>query len=84
MLSFKVDGGFERAKKIAEKTKLFFLTESFGGVESLIQHPQTMSHSSLSPLAQKDAGITENLLRISVGLEDLGDLIDDLGKALQS
>jgi cystathionine gamma-synthase len=84
MLSFKVDGGFEGAKKIAEKTKLFFLTESFGGVESLIQHPQTMSHSSISPLAQKAAGITENLLRISVGLEDIGDLIDDLEKALQS
>lgn len=84
MLSFKVDGGFEKAKKVAENTKLFFLTESFGGVESLIQHPQTMSHSSISPQAQKAAGISENLLRISVGLEDISDLIDDLGKALES
>lgn len=83
MLSFKVDGGFEKAKKVAENTKLFFLTESFGGVESLIQHPQTMSHSSISPMAQQEAGITENLLRISVGLEDISDLIDDLGKALE-
>jgi cystathionine gamma-synthase len=82
MLSFKVDGGFENAKKVAESTNLFFLTESFGGVESLIQHPQTMSHSSISPQAQEDAGITDNLLRISVGLEDVGDLINDLGKAL--
>jgi cystathionine gamma-synthase len=82
MLSFKVKGGFDEAKKVAENTKLFFLTESFGGVESLIQHPQTMSHSSISPMAQKAAGITENLLRISVGLEDISDLINDLGKAL--
>jgi len=84
MLSFKVDGGFEKAKNIAEATRLFFLTESFGGVESLIQHPQTMSHSSISSLAQKKAGIADNLLRISVGLEDITDLINDLGKALES
>ncbi|KAF5437880.1 cystathionine gamma-synthase [Candidatus Methanophagaceae archaeon] len=83
MLSFKVDGGFNTAKKVAENTKLFFLTESFGGVESLIQHPQTMSHSSISPQAQQEAGITDNLLRISVGLEDVRDLIDGLGKALE-
>jgi cystathionine beta-lyase/cystathionine gamma-synthase len=82
MLSFKVEGDFEKAKKVAESTRLFYLTESFGGVESLIQHPQTMSHSSISPQAQKEAGITNNLLRISVGLEDVTDLIDDLGKAL--
>jgi len=82
MLSFKVDGGFENAKRVAESTKLYFLTESFGGVESLIQHPQTMSHSSISPQAQQEAGITDNLLRISVGLEDVRDLIDGLGKAL--
>lgn len=84
MLSFKVDGGFEKAKKVAENTKLFYLTESFGGVESLIQHPQTMSHSSISPQAQIAAGITDNLLRISVGLEDINDLIDDLERALAS
>jgi cystathionine beta-lyase/cystathionine gamma-synthase len=83
MLSFKVKGGFDEAKKVAENTNLFFLTESFGGVESLIQHPQTMSHSSISPQAQKAAGITENLLRISVGLEDISDLINDLGRALE-
>jgi cystathionine beta-lyase/cystathionine gamma-synthase len=82
MLSFKVDGGFEKAKLVAENTKLFFLTESFGGVESLIQHPQTMSHSSISPQAQQEAGITDDLLRISVGLEDVTDLIDDIGTAL--
>ena len=82
MLSFKVEGGFEKAKKVAENTKLFFLTESFGGVESLIQHPQTMSHASISPHAQKEAGITDNLLRISIGLEDVEDLINDLDRAL--
>jgi len=82
MLSFKIDGGFKKAKKVAESTNLFFLTESFGGVESLIQHPQTMSHSSISPQAQQEAGITDNLLRISVGLEDVSDLINDLEKAL--
>jgi cystathionine gamma-synthase len=84
MLSFKVNGGFDKAKKVAEKTKLFYLTESFGGVESLIQHPQTMSHSSISTEAQQAAGITDNLLRISVGLEDIADLINDLERALTS
>jgi cystathionine gamma-synthase len=84
MLSFKVKGGFDKAKKVAEATRLFFLTESFGGVESLIQHPQTMSHSSVAPAAQKKAGITDNLLRISVGLEDVSDLLNDLERALES
>ncbi|HEX9654205.1 MAG TPA: PLP-dependent aspartate aminotransferase family protein [bacterium] len=82
MISFKVRGGVEKARTLVEGTSIFFLTESFGGVESLIQHPQTMSHSSMAPEAQIEAGITENLIRISVGLEDVQDLITDLDKAL--
>jgi cystathionine beta-lyase/cystathionine gamma-synthase len=84
MISFKVHGGVEKARTVVEGTDIFFLTESFGGVESLIQHPQTMSHSSMTADAQLDAGITENLIRISVGLEDVEDLIADLDEALGS
>ena len=82
MISFKVTGGIEAARRVVEGTRLFATTESFGGVESLIQHPQTMSHSSMTPEAQADAGITENLVRISVGLEDVRDLLADLDNAL--
>lgn len=83
MLSFEIKEGIEMARRILNKVKLFFIAESFGGVESLIQHPQTMSHSSLSPEAQQNAGITENLIRISVGLEDVQDLLEDLEQALE-
>ena len=82
MLSFRVKGGLEEASQVMKKTKLFYIAESFGGVESLIQHPQTMSHASMTPEAQLEAGITEDLLRISVGLEDANDLLEDLQEAL--
>ena len=82
MLSFEIDGGIEAARRIVENTELFYLTESFGGVESLIQHPRTMSHSSMSEEALNDAGITDSLIRISVGLEDTNDLLTDLDRVL--
>ncbi len=82
MISFRVRGDIEAARRVVEGTRLFATTESFGGVESLIQHPMTMSHSSMTPVAQAAAGITENLVRISVGLEDVQDLLKDLDRAL--
>lgn len=84
MLSFELKEGIEKARKVVEGTELFYMTESFGGVESLIQHPQTMSHSSMSPEALAEAGITDKLVRVSVGLEDCEDLLADLERALDA
>ncbi|MBI3590928.1 MAG: cystathionine gamma-synthase [Candidatus Melainabacteria bacterium] len=82
MISFEINGGKDLAKKIVESTKLFALAESLGGVESLIGHPDTMTHVGV-PKEQKDKlGITDNLIRISVGIEDVNDLINDLKQAL--
>lgn len=81
MVSFIIRGGEAAAKQIAGKTKLFALAESLGGVESLIGHPATMTHASI-PAAEREArGITGGLLRLSVGIEDADDLLDDLDQA---
>lgn len=81
MVSFVIKGGAEAAKKVACRTKLFSLAESLGGVESLIGHPATMTHASI-PKDQREArGITDGLLRLSVGIEDAADLIADLEHA---
>ena len=82
MISFEINGGKDFAKKIVESTELFALAESLGGVESLIGHPDTMTHVGV-PQEQKDMlGITDSLVRISVGIEDTNDLINDLKQAL--
>ena len=83
MVSFTVRGGREAAKTVAESLELFTLAESLGGVESLIAHPATMTHASMDADARRAAGITEGLLRLSVGIEDSKDLLDDLARALQ-
>jgi len=82
MLSFEVKGGREAAKAVLENTSLFQLAESLGGVESLICHPATMTHRAMEPEARDIAGIKDKLIRISVGLEDITDLTDDLKDAL--
>ncbi len=82
VLSFVVRGGVERAREIARRTKLFNLAISLGGIESLVCHPATMTHSSVPSETRAALGITGDLLRLSVGLEDLDDLIEDLGTAL--
>jgi cystathionine beta-lyase/cystathionine gamma-synthase len=83
MLSVVLKGGTENAKKLLEGTKLFALAESLGGVESLIGHPATMTHGSI-PKAEREArGITDGLVRLSVGIEDVDDLIADLSHALK-
>ena len=82
MLSFVPSGGQKRAFAVAKATKLFSLAESLGGVESLICHPATMTHASI-PQAEREArGVTDALLRLSVGIESSTDLIADLDQAL--
>jgi cystathionine gamma-lyase len=80
--SFRVEGGEEGAKQVLAGCRVFTLAESLGGVESLIEHPSTMSHASVPRDIQLRMGITPDLIRISVGLEDVGDLIADLDGAL--
>jgi cystathionine gamma-synthase len=84
MVSFEVNGDINKVNKILKNTKLFYLAESFGSVESLIEHPKTMSHAAMTPEAQKAGGITDRLIRLSVGIEDKEDLITDLEQALYS
>jgi cystathionine gamma-synthase len=83
MLSFDVRGGREVAERVCVRTKLFDMAISVGGIESLISFPVTMSHASMSPAAREAAGITDNLVRMSVGLEHVDDLIADLQQAFQ-
>jgi cystathionine beta-lyase/cystathionine gamma-synthase len=83
MITFAIRGGAGDAKRVVKATKLFHLAVSLGAVESLIEHPATMSHASYDPAARQAAGITDNLIRISVGLEDVDDLIEDLAQALE-
>ena len=73
---------FETSKKIAENLKLFTLAESLGGVESLCCHPASMTHASIPVEERKKSGLVESLLRLSVGIEDVEDLIDDLNNAI--
>jgi cystathionine gamma-synthase len=82
MVSFEVNGGVEDVNRILLGTKLFALAESLGGVESLIEHPATMSHASMGAEHRAAVGITDGVIRLSVGIEDPEDLIADLSQAL--
>jgi len=82
MLSFDVKGGGTQAEKVMTTTRLYSMAESLGGIESLIEHPETMSHASMTAAARKGAGITDKTLRVSVGIEHSEDLIADLLGAL--
>jgi cystathionine gamma-synthase len=82
MVSFTLRSGDLRS--VLEGTRVFALAESLGGVESLIEHPATMSHASMRPSQRAAAGIADNLLRLSVGIEALEDLLADLGQALDT
>jgi cystathionine gamma-synthase len=83
MLAFELLGGEAAARRLVEGLHCFTLAESLGGVESLICHPAGMTHASMSPEARRLAGIGDGLLRISVGIEDVEDLLADLGAALE-
>lgn len=84
MVSFELRGGIEDAKGIAEGLSHFSLAESLGGVESLVCHPATMTHAPMTPEARTAAGISDSLIRLSVGIECHRDLIADLGRALDA
>jgi cystathionine beta-lyase/cystathionine gamma-synthase len=82
MLSFELDGDFADAKRVVESTRLFQLAVSLGAVESLIEQPAAMSHASYDPAARAKHGITDTLIRMSVGLEAEEDLRQDLDQAM--
>ncbi|MFV7455630.1 cystathionine gamma-synthase [Stenotrophomonas maltophilia] len=82
IVSIVLKGGFEAAKRFCEKTELFTLAESLGGVESLVNHPAVMTHASIPVARREQLGISDALVRLSVGVEDLGDLQVDLERAL--
>ena len=81
MVAFDV-GSLDNAKKVLDSVKLCTLGESLGGVESLISHPASMTHASIPEDRRAELGITEGLVRISVGIEDIEDILNDLDQAL--
>ncbi len=81
MISLEL-GTLERARRFVERTRLFTLAESLGGVESLVGHPASMTHASVPPDMRRAMGLTDSLVRLSVGIEDVDDLIGDLDQAL--
>jgi len=82
MISVVVKGGLKNATSFLERTKLFSLAESLGGVESLIEHPAIMTHASVPEDIRNEIGIVDGLVRLSVGIETLEDLVADLDVAL--
>ena len=83
MLSFETKGGdYNAAIKIIESLKLFTLAESLGGVESLAGHPASMTHASIPKELREKSGVVDSLIRLSVGIEDVRDLIEDLKQAI--
>ena len=83
MVSMELKGGIEAVRNFARKIKIFVLAESLGGAASLAEHPATMSHASMPAEFREKVGITEGLIRLSIGLENSDDLIDDLRQALE-
>ncbi len=82
MITIWLNGGLAEARGFLEKVRIFTLAESLGGVESLIEHPAIMTHASVPPETRRQLGISDTLVRISVGIEDTDDLIADLDQAL--
>ena len=82
IISIEVKGGLRKARRMLERCHLFALAESLGGVESLIEHPAIMTHASVPPANRKKLGISDGLVRLSVGTEDVADLVSELEAAL--
>ena len=81
IVTFFIEGGLARARPFLEACRIFALAESLGGVESLIEHPAIMTHASVPPETRDALGLTDALIRLSVGIEDLDDLLEDLDQA---
>ena len=81
MITFET-GSLSNAKKMLRKVRVCSLAESLGGVETLISHPATMTHAALGEKGRREIGITDGLVRISVGIENVEDIVDDLDQAL--
>ena len=77
-----LSGGLDKAKRFLETCQIFQLAESLGGVESLIEHPAIMTHAAVPKNVRKDLGIEDGLIRLSVGVEHIDDLINDLDRAI--
>lgn len=84
MMSFELKGGEAAVIKLFDNLQLFTLAQSLGGVESLISHPSTMTHAGMEIPAQIEAGISQSLVRVSVGIEDIDDIISDLNTGLNA
>ena len=84
MVSFEIEGGGGAARAFCSRTRLFTLAESLGGVKSLLSQPATMTHASVEPEVRAAHGITDSLIRLSVGIEDPQDLVEDLDQALRA
>ena len=83
IVSFYIKGDLSMTKTFLEKCEIFSLAESLGGVESLIEHPAIMTHGSIKKEIRQELGILDNFVRISVGIENIEDLIDDLDSAMK-
>ena len=82
MITAELKGGLPEARTFLERLRLFTLAESLGGVESLVEHPGIMTHASVPPDERAKLGISDSLVRFSVGIEDVEDIIDDIRSAL--
>jgi methionine-gamma-lyase len=83
MISFVLKGGYAAGVNLLNSVRLCVLAVSLGSIETLIQHPASMTHSGMTPAERAEAGIAEGLVRLSVGCEEAGDLIGDLKEALE-
>jgi len=82
VVTFRLKGGLEQVRSFVKPLQIFLFAESLGGVESLVSHPATMSHAPLTPEERAKSGITDGTIRLSVGIEDIEDLLEDLDRAL--
>ena len=83
MLAFELKGGVKAGLRFASSLSLISLAENLGATETMVTHPATMTHAAMSKKARLEAGITDGLIRLSVGLEDVADLISDLEQAIK-
>jgi O-acetylhomoserine (thiol)-lyase len=82
LLTFGIRGGYEAGRKLINSLKLFSLLANIGDAKSLVIHPASTTHQQLSDSEQRDTGVTPELVRLSIGIEDVRDIIDDLDQAL--